>query len=241
MLTTCEECGHRFKVESVDSDGVLDDCQTDCNQDGIPDGDQLAELDCDANGILDVCDVDPNDPDGDGAVAEDCNDNALPDRCEPDCDGNGIVDSCDLDPLDPDNDGEVADDCNQNGVPDACDRQRNIGQIARITPPMDTSGIFFGCSIALDNDLLIDVHGVGRVEAVEAAPGPHHRVLHGVLGVERRAQHPVAMPGQRRTMGFELCHIHGHDVSILLLRFTCGVADGRNPGSDGPGRSRVRT
>jgi len=165
---TLDACQLVNGAADVDSDGILDNCQTDCNQDGIPDGDQLAELDCDANGIPDDCDVDPTDPDGDGAIAEDCNNNALPDRCEPDCDGNGIVDSCDLDALDPDGDGFVADDCNQNGVPDACDRQRNIGQIARLTPPMDAGDILFGCSIALNDDLLI----VGATAATNPATEP---------------------------------------------------------------------
>lgn len=34
------------------------------------------------------------------------------------------------------------------------------------------------------------------LEAVVAAPGPHHRLLHGVLGLEGRAQHAVAVAGQ---------------------------------------------
>ena len=34
------------------------------------------------------------------------------------------------------------------------------------------------------------------LEAVEAPPRPHQRLLHGVVGLERRAQHPVAVAGQ---------------------------------------------
>ena len=34
------------------------------------------------------------------------------------------------------------------------------------------------------------------LEPVEAPPGPHHRLLHGVLGLERRAEHPVAVAGE---------------------------------------------
>jgi hypothetical protein len=35
-----------------------------------------------------------------------------------------------------------------------------------------------------------------RLEAVVAAPGPQHRLLHRVLGLEGRAEHPVAVAGQ---------------------------------------------
>ncbi|MCG8409240.1 MAG: putative Ig domain-containing protein [Phycisphaerales bacterium] len=58
------------------------------------------DTDCNDNGIPDACDVDPNDPDGDGVVSHDCNDNGVPDECEiadgtlPDCDGDGVADEC---------------------------------------------------------------------------------------------------------------------------------------------------
>jgi len=34
------------------------------------------------------------------------------------------------------------------------------------------------------------------LEAVKAPPGADHRLLNGVLGLERRGEHPVAVPGQ---------------------------------------------
>ncbi len=208
---TLDACQINDGAADVDRDGVLDNCQTDCNQDGIPDGDQLAELDCDANGILDVCDVDPTDPDGDGAIAEDCNNNALPDRCEPDCDGNGVVDSCDLDALDPDGDGMVADDCNQNGVPDACDRQRNIGQIARITPPMDAGDILFGCSIALDEDLLI----VGATAATNPATEPGSVFIYRFDGANWQLDGVLTAPEMattRRQFGYVVAATNGRVI-----------------------------
>ena len=42
------------------------------------------------------------------------------------------------------------------------------------------------------------------LEAVDPPPGPHERVLDGVLGIERRAEHPVAVPGQLRAVLLEL-------------------------------------
>ena len=64
--------------------------------------------DCNANGVPDDCDVDPNDPDGDGQVSEDCN-------------TNGVPDECDIDLTDPDGDGFVSSDNNTNGIPDECE------------------------------------------------------------------------------------------------------------------------
>ena len=42
------------------------------------------------------------------------------------------------------------------------------------------------------------------VEAVEAAPGPDHRLLDGVLGVVHRPEHPVAVSGQLAAVPVEL-------------------------------------
>lgn len=39
-------------------------------------------VDCNGNGIEDVMDVDPADPDGDGSVSLDCNANGVPDECD---------------------------------------------------------------------------------------------------------------------------------------------------------------
>src|SRR5205085_12376158 len=39
-------------------------------------------------------------------------------------------------------------------------------------------------------------HGRPALEAVEVAPGAHHRLLDGVVGLEGRAEHPVAVASQ---------------------------------------------
>ena len=39
-------------------------------------------------------------------------------------------------------------------------------------------------------------HRRPTLETIEAAPRPHQRLLDGVVGLERRPQHPVAVPGQ---------------------------------------------
>jgi len=47
-------------------------------------------------------------------MADDCNDNDIPDDCEPDCNENGVADDCDI------RDG-TSGDCNLNGIPDDCE------------------------------------------------------------------------------------------------------------------------
>jgi hypothetical protein len=83
-------------------------------------------LDCDGNGVKDVCDLldDPaRDADGNGVLdicEADCNGNGFPDLSdislgsELDCNGNLIPDSCEL------ADGSASD-CNGNGIPDSCE------------------------------------------------------------------------------------------------------------------------
>lgn len=57
----------------------------DCNQNGVPDSEDLLTPefgDCNNNGVLDICDVDPTDPDGNGLVSIDRNGNGRPDECD---------------------------------------------------------------------------------------------------------------------------------------------------------------
>lgn len=64
-----------------------------------------AAQDCNNNGVPDAQDIDPADPDGNGEVSTDCDANAVPDECDiancvgddpvcSDCDGNGALDIC---------------------------------------------------------------------------------------------------------------------------------------------------
>ena len=40
------------------------------------------EFECNANGVPDDCDIDPTDPDGNGQASLDCNANGIPDECD---------------------------------------------------------------------------------------------------------------------------------------------------------------
>lgn len=94
----------------VNSDGLPDLCEVDCNTNGVPDPIDIATFfsaDCNFNGIPDECEPD-------------CNTNGVPDDCDitggfsPDCNTNGVPDECDID-------SGVSNDCDGNGVPDECD------------------------------------------------------------------------------------------------------------------------
>ncbi len=82
----------------------------DCNHNKITDVADLfigGSTDCQGNEILDECEV---------QSGGDCNENGIPDECEPDCDANGVPDDCDISlfPLS---------DCNSNGLLDKCEIQ----------------------------------------------------------------------------------------------------------------------
>lgn len=101
------------------------------------------DLDCQANGIPDTCDLDcagfggacaPNFVDCGGSA--DCNDNGIPDTCEPDCDNNGVPDDCEL---------NAETDTNSDGLLDVCDPCLNPGDT---TPP-----VFTGCPQSISGSL----------------------------------------------------------------------------------------
>ena len=78
-------------------------CQGDTNGNGI---DEACE-DCNDNGIPDFEEIATG-------LSKDCNQNGIPDECEEDCNGNGIPDECDIA-------GGTSLDLDQNGIPDECE------------------------------------------------------------------------------------------------------------------------
>jgi hypothetical protein len=59
-------------------------------------------IDCNGNLIDDMLDIQ-------NGTSQDCNQNGIPDECEPDCDRDGIPDDCEIG------------DCDGDGIPDDCD------------------------------------------------------------------------------------------------------------------------
>ncbi|MFH1748451.1 MAG: C25 family cysteine peptidase, partial [Planctomycetota bacterium] len=103
-----------FIVSAISCDGIED-----CNGNGTPDDDDLANCDgspwcsdCNNNGILDVCDI--------AGGASDCQPDGIPDECQlgvNDCNENGVPDDCDI--------LMGAPDCQPDGIPDECQLGEN--------------------------------------------------------------------------------------------------------------------
>ena len=109
------DSGNYWIVDSFVSDALYKGSDFDCDNNMLIDSCEIdadPSLDCNKNGVLDVCDVlQPN---------ADCNMNGIPDSCDissgfsDDCDSNGEPDECQL------IDGSGFD-CNKNSVLDACE------------------------------------------------------------------------------------------------------------------------
>ena len=76
------------------------------------------------------------------------------------------------------------------------------------------------------------------LEAIDAAPGADHRVLNRVLGLERRAEHPVAMGGQLGPVLLELELECGRCADRRSLHDVHRRQSGHRPSRDGRGLAR---
>ena len=72
---------------------------------------EVEGVDCNGNGV-------PDDEDIAQGTSQDCNDNDIPDECEDDCNDNGLADECDI------AEG-TSQDINGNGIPDECEARMN--------------------------------------------------------------------------------------------------------------------
>ncbi|MGD2110307.1 MAG: CRTAC1 family protein [Phycisphaerae bacterium] len=92
---------------------------TDCNANGVLDACDIFDAvsnDCNANDVPDECDIAAQ-------TGEDCTGNGIPDECEPDCNNNAVADSCDID-------AGASEDCTGNGIPDECEPDCNDTGVA---------------------------------------------------------------------------------------------------------------
>jgi len=89
----------------------------DCNDNGVPDAQDIADL-----------------------TSLDCNLDSVPDECQNDCNGNSIPDDCDV------ANGTSPDD-NGNGVPDECDEQADFDGdgVVGITDLLFLLGVWGDC------------------------------------------------------------------------------------------------
>jgi len=115
----------------------------------------------------------------------DCNQNGIPDECEPDedCNGNDIQDICDIA-------AGTSNDCNDNLVPDECEPYedcngneiQDICDIAGCEPLVEPAcgdcngnGVPDGCDIAAGTSLDVNANGIPDECVPLPAPYPHDR------------------------------------------------------------------
>lgn len=110
---------------------------------GIVDA-RAAVADCNRNGILDELDVSNG-----GSV--DCDQNGIPDDCQPDCNHNQIVDACDIGL-------RLSADCDANGVPDECQPDCDNNHVA------DPCDVLLGYSYDCNGNLVPDDCEPGGLE-----------------------------------------------------------------------------
>jgi hypothetical protein len=208
------DCNENLRLDLCDlADGtsgdrngnlVPDECDPDCNQNGVPDDLDLASgvgADCNGNGAPDDCDIASGasrDCDGNGVPDEcdlasgagaDCNANGIPDPCDlaagssADCNANGIPDECDM------ASGASAD-CNANGAPDECDIAGGLSN------DCDGDGDPDECQPDADGDSVIDACDECADTAGDATVGPNGCPISAEPGVEPSPDDWV-----------ELCHV----------------------------------
>ena len=184
MNYTDDDCMTNFTAEQARRmrcalESYRPDLQADCNGNGVPDDDDIAngtsqdcngntvpdecEADCNGNGVPDTCDVA-------AGTSEDCDGNLVPDECDPDCNGSGKPDPCDvLEGSSPDCNGnlvpdecDTALDCNANGIPDSCEIE------AGTVEDCDGNGVPDECDLDSDGD--------GAPNACDVCPDADDRV-----------------------------------------------------------------
>lgn len=158
---------------------------TDCDGDGQGDDDQIAsnpDLDCDANGVIDDCEIDAREDcnrnrridscDIALELSTDCDTDGIPDDCVPDCNVNNQGDVCDVlfgeSPdcnanLIPDECELITGDCNDNGTLDICDINDGIES------DCNANGVADSCEILQTPTL--DCNANARIDSCEIADG----------------------------------------------------------------------
>ncbi len=109
--------------------------------------------DCNDSDIADICDILIG-------TSLDCNNNEMPDDCEPDCNDNGVSDECDIE-------GDMSEDCQLNSVPDECEIDENspapggpFSCTDNCDPDCNENGLPDGCDIDEERSGDCDGNGI---------------------------------------------------------------------------------
>jgi hypothetical protein len=133
---------------------------TTCTPDGIPDVCQ-PQADCDSDGLPDRCEL----------AGNDCDNNQFPDNCQPDCDDDGQANACEILAGAADRYGPTT--CTPDGIPDVCQPQADC----------DGDGLPDRCELAgndCDNNQIpdncqVDCNNNGLADACEILAGAADR------------------------------------------------------------------
>jgi len=113
---------------------------------------RIGPRDCDNDGVLDQDEIAMG-------LAEDCNENLFPDKCERDCNANGSPDTCDVSL-------RGAPDCNANLIPDECESDFDgDGAIDNCDEDIDDDGVPNESDACMLSPLGIPVEPSGRPRA----------------------------------------------------------------------------
>jgi hypothetical protein len=165
-----DSCDIVAGAPDLNSNGVPDSCEPDCDGDLVPDPFALSAglvPDCNGNSNPDSCDIS-------AGSSADFDGNGVPDECKPDCNGNQIPDSIEI------SQGSVAD-CNGNRLPDPCEIASspvldcNVDGILDACQAVDdqydcdSNGLVDSCEIAAKPSL--DCNGNGNLDSCDLASG----------------------------------------------------------------------
>jgi len=227
----------------------------DCNANGVPDGDDIANgtsADCNVNGRPDECEPDCNDNgiadecDVIAGCSVDCDGNGVPDDCEPDCNVNGVADACDIDSgwsADCDGDGVPDEctllgqrDCNNNGIADLCDVHSGRSSDCKEDGVLDECSLAAGqsedCNAdGIPNDCDPDCNRNGTSDACDIADGVSNDANND--GVPDECAIMLSLTARRAWSGFYLA---GNELLVPAGGATVEIESfvgGWDPNEDG--------
>jgi hypothetical protein len=96
------------------------------------------------------------------------------------------------------------------------------GSLVHRTRPSASMGKFIKANVSGDS-IQPSPQCCASVELIQTSPRADDRFLRGVVSVNRRAEHAVAVPGQRPPMCLHLLNIRGHFMTNLA--FSMDTAD----------------
>ncbi len=140
-------------------------------------------------------------------LGNDCNENGMPDACDPDCNGNNIPDECDIEEgtsydcdydLIPD---ECEVDCNSNGYPDDCELIAGSAQDCQGNQVPDECDIANGTSLDINgNNIPDECEGTTTTSLTisDNTGDPHSITIPAFVGTEFEVKMTLRIPDTQK-------------------------------------------